>query len=54
MKAYILPIALMLFMAVMVHVILGCSSDSGDAPVGGCTLVDDTTSVCGDTQYTFY
>ena len=54
MKAYILPIALMLFMAAMLHVILGCSSDSGEAPVGGCTLVDDTTAVCSETEYKFY
>ena len=41
-------------MAAMLHVMLGCSSDSGESPVGGCTLVDDTTSVCDDTQYKFY
>ena len=48
MKAYLLPIALML------QVILGCSSDSGESPAGGCTLMDDTTTVCGETEYKFY
>ena len=54
MKPYIRPVALVAIMAILLRIMVGCSGNSGEAPVGGCTLMDDSTTVCGETEYKFY